>query len=413
MTTYKDWDDAGKAGVNAREKADATPPEKPRWNGAAAAAEHEKRNFERRMREQANGPDLEPELKPGSFILFDDLETAPRKNWLVRDFLGEGDFNCSFGPPFSGKSCIVADRGAHIAGNRPWFGRPVECCSVLHVAAERAAVVKRRYAAFGKHHNILFLPLAVVSRRVDLRSNYNDAQLIVDYCKRLEDEKELRTGLVIIETVNRVLAGGDENSPKDMGALVDRFAFIQEKTGAAIDAVHHIPADGTQRLRGHGALLGACDATDRVERIGKLRACTVDMSNDGPEDERVVFDLKSVELYYDDETGISTTAPVVVPSDDGVVIAKPSEIRPTGTAKIALDILRDAIARDGQIPPASNFIPGQVHAVRDTLWRPLFYARAIEQGDTPAARKKAFQRACQKLQTLGLIGFNDGWVWLI
>jgi hypothetical protein len=84
----------------------------------------------------------------------------------------------------------------------------------------------------------------------------------------------------------------------------------------------------------------------------------------------------------------------------------------TGAAKVALDILREAIAKDGEIPPASNYIAGHVRVLRDSLWRSLFYARAIEQGDTPEARKKAFQRASQRLQAIGLIGFHGGLVWL-
>jgi AAA domain len=110
----------------------------------------------RRARLKTNGPEPTPpsaKLDP-CFTLFDDLETAPRKKWLVKDFIGEGEMNCTFGPPSSGKSCIVGDRGAHIAASRLWFGRRVECSAVLHVAAERAALVKRRYAAFGKFHGI-------------------------------------------------------------------------------------------------------------------------------------------------------------------------------------------------------------------------------------------------------------------
>lgn len=279
------------------------------------------------------------------FTLYDDIDLTPRKTWTVEGFLGDGELVCPFGSPSAGKSVLVGDKNGHVAAGRQWFGRRVRCCAVLHVAVERAGVVKRRYAAFRKHHGIESLPLAVVNGSVDLRSSLDDAKLLVDLCKRLEDIKGLGVGLISIETVNRVLAGGDENSPKDMGALVDKLSFLQEETGATVEIVHHIPADGTQRLRGHGALLGACDTTMRIEKTGGVRVCTVDKSNDGPEGERVTFDLVSVQIHHDEETGVITTAPVVVPAEAQATEA-PRGPKLTLNQKSMLSILGEA-GRDG------------------------------------------------------------------
>src|SRR6185369_9187567 len=95
--------------------------------------------------------------------------------------------------------------------------------------------------------------------------------------------------LVIVDTLSRALAGGDENSPRDMGALVQNLVCIQEETGAHVHIVHHIPADGTQRLRGHGVVLAAMDTTISIEKVGAIRTATVVKVNDGPEDEEVTF----------------------------------------------------------------------------------------------------------------------------
>lgn len=269
-------------------------------------------DWDGKTRREARNP-VPPERL--GFTVYDDIDLTQRKTWTVEGLLGDGELVCSFGAPSAGKSVLMGDKNAHVAAGREWFGRRVKCCSVLHVAVERAAVVKRRYAAFRRHHGIESLPLAVVNGRVDLRSSLGDAKLLVDLCKRLEDIKDLGVGLISIETVNKVMIGGDENSPKDMGSLVDKLSFLQETTGATVEIAHHVPADGTQRLRGHGALLGACDTTLRIEKTGSVRACTVDKSNDGPEGERIAFDLLSVELHRDEETGIVTTAPVVIAAE--------------------------------------------------------------------------------------------------
>jgi hypothetical protein len=162
-----------------------------------------------------------------SFTLFADIDKEPRKRWVVQGFLGEGELSCDFGPPSAGKSILVADRGAHVAAGRAWFGHRVGPCGVLHVAAERAAVVKRRYAAFRRHHDLWGdLPLAVVGGSVNLCTSRDDAKRLIEYCGKLRELTSVEVGLITIETVNRVLAGGDENSPRDMGALVSHLAVM-------------------------------------------------------------------------------------------------------------------------------------------------------------------------------------------
>ena len=86
------------------------------------------------------------------FTLYRDIELDPRKVWLVHDYLGAAELSCIFGPPGSGKSVLAGDLAAHVASGRLWFGRRVQQGGVLYVAIERAALVKRRLAAFRVHH---------------------------------------------------------------------------------------------------------------------------------------------------------------------------------------------------------------------------------------------------------------------
>ncbi|MGH6865569.1 MAG: AAA family ATPase [Methyloceanibacter sp.] len=281
------------------------------------------------------------DAKIPSFTLFRDIGLEPRKTWLVHEFLGEGELSCVFGPPGSGKSVLAGDLAATLAAGRDWFGRRVQFGSVLYVALERAALVKRRLAAFRNYHGVEDIPLAVLSGQYDLRSSREGAERIIDHAKRLADITEVPLSLVFIDTVSRALAGGDENSPKDMGALVGNLALIQERASAHVSALHHIPADGSQRLRGHGALLGACDTTIKVESLNDYRSATVDKVNDGPEGERVTFKLESVELHYDPDTENRTTAPVVIPVEASALSA-PKGPNLTANQRSMLNILEEA-----------------------------------------------------------------------
>lgn len=276
------------------------------------------------------------------FTLYSDIEQAPRKIWQVDGFHGEGELVCSFGAPSAGKSALLIDKSAHIADGREWFGRRVTRCAVLHVAAERMAVVKRRYAAWRLYHDVDDLPLAVLGGSINLCTSFEDAKAIVDACHRLEDLKAFSVGLVAIETVNRVLAGGSENDPKDMGALIDKVAFIQQEIGCTIELVHHVPQDGAARLRGHGALLGACDTTLCVAGSGSgPRTCTLDKSNDAIEGAQISFTFHSVELSRD-ELGTVTTAPVILQADTPASTGSATGSKLSANQQSMLNILDDA-----------------------------------------------------------------------
>jgi hypothetical protein len=85
---------------------------------------------------------------------FAEIDPSPRKTWLVDRLLGAGELSAVFGAPGSGKSVLVSDMACHIAGGRTWLMRTVAPGAVLYVAAERAALVKRRMAAWRIYHGV-------------------------------------------------------------------------------------------------------------------------------------------------------------------------------------------------------------------------------------------------------------------
>jgi hypothetical protein len=276
-----------------------------------------------------------------SLTLYRDIDPQPRKDWLVHDFLGAGEVSCWFGQPGAGKSTIAIDLACHVASDKLWMGRRVLHIGVLYVAAERVAVVHRRLAAFRKHHDEVDIPLAVVGGPADLRSSPDHANLVIEYAGKLTAEFGHPVRLIIIETINRVLAGGNENDSADMGGLLNTFAFIQEATGAHILTVHHTPIK-EKRLRGHSSLLGMCDTTVLVEKSGSGYTAKIEKSNDGPSGEPVGWTVESIELYRDPETEETTCAPVVVPD---CCSASPGKSDVTQAEITMLQILLEAEAR--------------------------------------------------------------------
>src|SRR5262249_50093642 len=160
-----------------------------------------------------------------------------------------------------------------------------------------------------------------------------------------------------------------------------------------------VPHDA-DRLRGHGLLLGAIDATVHVVKGTGARTARVIKSNDNAEGEQVAFTLESVELCSDGDD--VTTAPVVVEAEG--VAAAPKQTKLPDAPKLALRMLHEALADFGKLPPASNHIPPETRTCTVEQWRQRCYAGTITESDNPDTRQKAFVRASKTLQASGFIG---------
>ena len=157
--------------------------------------------------------------RKSKFVLYRELEATSRKEWLVQNLLGAGDASAVYGVPGCGKSVLVEDMGLHIAAGREWHGHTVRQGAVLYVALERKALVERRAIAFRVRHGDSDLPFAVIGGVYDFRAPKAVSEIL-----KVAQEVEVETGqtivLIVIDTISRALCGGDENSPKDMGAIV-------------------------------------------------------------------------------------------------------------------------------------------------------------------------------------------------
>jgi AAA domain len=84
----------------------------------------------------------------------------------------------------------------------------------------------------------------------------------------------------------------------------------------------------------------------------------------------------------------------------------------------ALELLKEAIVRVGEIPPKNEFLPEDRRCVTETTWRDYCAAGFLSEGGSSDPAKKAdaeraaFKRACKKL--LGCeVGKWHQWVWVI
>jgi AAA domain len=336
------------------------------------------------------------------FVLYADLKSSASKSWLVHQMLGQGEASTFYGAPGCGKGVIIEDMCLHISAGREWHGRPVTRGAVVYVALERKKLVERRAIAFRKKHGLLDLPFAIVGGVHDFRDPAT-ALHIADICNQVAELTAETVVLIVIDTLSRALAGGDENSPKDMGAVVNSTARLQEKTKAHVLWVHHMPHDG-DRMRGHGALLGAMDTTLHVVKSVSGRTATVVKANDSEEGECIAFELESIEIGED-----GTTAPVVVPID-APSIRPQSARRVSPRQRLALNALTETVLACGKPAPTDFGLPANINVVPIESWRDEMQRRDVIES-TDANPRATFKRFKEGLAARGLIGIKEGSVW--
>ena len=178
------------------------------------------------------------------------LRDLPPPSWLIDGIIPDRGISQLTGRWGVGKTFIAISWAMSVATGANWHHHKTQAGPVLYIAAEGAHGLDPRLKAWREGHDnsttadIHFLP-GPVNLRSD--SQFGALNELVD---------ELDPGLVVVDTLARCMVGGDENSAKDMGVVVDRLGRIARQRAALI--VHHPNRSGTNS-RGSGALDGAIE----------------------------------------------------------------------------------------------------------------------------------------------------------
>lgn len=219
----------------------------------------------------------------GAFRIYSisELMELPPQSWLVKGVIPKTGMGIVYGDSGSGKTFITIDLALSIARGLTWQScRVKNPTGVLYVSAEGGGAMSARLQAYAKHHDtdLSALPFGVVTVGLNLRGG--DAQKVIDGCNEMRNQGK-PIGLVIFDTLNRTMGGGDENSSKDMGEYLDAVATVAEKTGAFVLVVHHSGKDSKKGARGHSSLRAAVDTELEVKAEGETQILKVTKSRDG------------------------------------------------------------------------------------------------------------------------------------
>lgn len=194
----------------------------------------------------------------------EDFNTAP--TYLIEEWCDLETMIVTYGESNSGKTHVVLDQALAIAAGRPWAGKRTHQGLVVYVAAEGGRGMRRRVMAHQRHRpEHKDLPFSLLPYPINLMHSQADAKALVAFVKAKESQFGQGCVLVVIDTLSRALAGGDENSSADMGAFVKRCDEIRAATGAALHVIHHAGKNTAKGARGHSLLRAAVDTEIEIE----------------------------------------------------------------------------------------------------------------------------------------------------
>jgi hypothetical protein len=216
---------------------------------------------------------------------FDDVSRP-----LIDGLLELSAMSVLYGDSNVGKTFVALGMAHAIATGQHYGDLPTKHARVAYIAAEGGRGIRKRIAALKAAIPTADEPdFFLLVSPVDLRRPDADLKPLV------EALTDLNPAFIVLDTLSRVMAGGDENSSVDMGALVKHFDALRAATDAHLMVIHHTGKDKAKGARGHSLLRAATDTeievTEGVVSVTKQR--------DLEKDWQTGFRLESVVLGVD------------------------------------------------------------------------------------------------------------------
>lgn len=249
---------------------------------------------------------------------------------FVEGLLGVGASSVVYGPSNVGKSFWILNLAVSVANGSPFRDDlEVDQGAVLYLALEgRGGMLNRLESLRRRGANNVETPLFVSFDHVDLtgvpsKNCATYGQIVADTCRKIEREQGVSFKLIIVDTLSRAMAGGDENSGRDMMIAVGEIDLIRGETGAHVLIIHHSGKDETRGARGSSTLRAAVDTEIELSRPegSLITTARVTKQRDFPIGKPMPFSLEVVELGVDRRGNPITSC--VVKHEDEIMAGQP------------------------------------------------------------------------------------------
>lgn len=274
---------------------------------------------------------------------FDDVKPVIQSPYIIKGVIDWGTMSVIYGPSNCGKTFFALDIAYHVAIQAPWRGKRVYGGSVLYLAAEGGNGIANRIMALRETTGSVDVPLALRRAGLDLLNPRADTDHVLRLAKEVEQAGPL--ALIVVDTLSRVIAGGDENAASDMTAFIKNVDRIRQSTGAHIMIVHHTGKDAAKGARGHSSLRAATDTEIEIssDEFGQ-RVAKVTKQRDYEGGDEFQFALRPVYLGQDQD-GDNVTSCVVEQPAEGQKKAG-DELPPMAVCRLILSEIQQAYNKE-------------------------------------------------------------------
>jgi KaiC/GvpD/RAD55 family RecA-like ATPase len=265
----------------------------------------------------------------------EDIYETPDAEYLIAKILETATVSMLYGTTGTGKTFTSVHTALSVAHGLLWNGRKTKAGPVWFINTEGRRGLKKRIRAWYAEHPELELSanFKIIPWSLDLREYLQELQNTLDEAK----EKPV---LIVIDNFSMCTNGIEQNKQEQVAPVLRDLHELAETYACHIMIVHHTNKDddfnGTMAFKNHVDAMIKLRKEDKADKDSPIIISSEKARDDEPFKD-IRMELKSVNLYYDEENQDFITSCVTVPYADTPVKANDLKDGPRN----ALDILGD------------------------------------------------------------------------
>lgn len=232
-------------------------------------------------------------------LTYEDLCNLPEPSWLVKPELVKGYLTCVYGPPHTGKSFLALHYALEVAQEFP----------VVYLIGENATGYKHRVKSWCDYYGKTPGQIRFIKQPVQLLDMQQVAKLQITL-------DGVKPALVIIDTLSKSYAGGDENDARDMRTFAMACDSLRRLFECTVLVVHHTSRAGGNP-RGSSVIEGDFDTLIEISKTEEKGIVKVECKKqkDAP-----TFEPKQMKIQPTNEGAMDfSSSCVIIPAGDGSV----------------------------------------------------------------------------------------------
>jgi putative DNA primase/helicase len=232
-----------------------------------------------------------------------DFAKLPASDWLIKGVFPTTGLACVYGDSGAGKSFLCLDLAFAISTGSNWFDHPVKSAPVVYLALEASTGLVQRLNAWKQHRG---QELPSTCQILDDDFDLTDPKGVEQLAAILPPDC-----VIFIDTLNRASGNADENSSKDMSAILKAAQCLQKSTNGLVVLIHHTGKNASAGPRGHSSLYAALDSCMLVKRLSSSHSWQMVKVKDDQIGKVHLFHLEPLTFDLNNE---EITSCAVVPS---------------------------------------------------------------------------------------------------